>query len=789
MYKVYCDGYTLHDPSINDKTYQLLSPEVTQEANKAGNFTFTIPAVHANANAIHRLMSTIEVYDDSKLIFRGRPLNDSEDWDKSRTIVCESDLAKLNDSILRPYTFTGTVEAYLQQLVTWHNAQVPAAKQFTVGTVTVVSNENTQHTITRENSTYPKTWNELEDKLLSKFEGYLFITWTGTTNRIDYLADSPYHCTQAITFRHNLLDFGRERKGEDIITRLIPLGAKDEQTGLRLTVKSVNDDKDYITDTTAAESYGIINDKAVFDEVTSAAELLLRGQEYLAENTSGTTSVTLTAADLHLMDSSISSFDFLSYVTVNDPAHDISGEMLVTKKTTNLVDPSQGKMTIGKQSTGISQYYAGTAAEVSQIPEIYATKSEVTTIQTTIQSELIQQDTKIGMVVAESSGSYVIRSAQIVAAINQENGSTVYIDADHIRVTGQMVVSAINGGSTTIDGSKITTGSMNASAIGAGTIDASVIAVTNLNASNITTGRLLVKDSNNYVLFDADILTKTVSIAGFAVKNNSLEYNNITQSVVGYDDIERVHLGTDKVQIFTRDYETSDGTTYAWATSATMSYDENPLEGACFITEYDNSNDPTTSYRFYNKGLFDSNELTLQKYNKRNNGTLQQEAQLVTGDNFWLNLRYGSGGYGRYEPQAWSINSSNASKSVDADLDGVYVYNDSVETALRKDGVRFHDPDHSDQDATFSVMQRLHVGASTETMSIPSGIYLALVTHNNNSTANEQGLYIIQCRSSGKSVIRTIAAASNSTLSISAGSLTWDTTNSYRTLTLIRISG
>lgn len=522
MYKVYCDGYTLHDPSLNDRTYQLLSPEVTQEANKAGNFTFTIPAMHANANAIHRLTSAIEVYDDSKLIFRGRPLNDSEDWDKSRTIVCESDLAKLNDSILRPYTFTGTVEAYLQQLVTWHNAQVPAAKQFTVGTVTVVSNENTQHTITRENSTYPKTWNELKDKLLSKFEGYLFITWTGTTNRIDYLADSPYHCTQAITFRENLLDFGRERKGEDIITRLIPLGAKDEQTGLRLTVKSVNNDQDYITDTTAAGIYGIINDKTVFDEVTSAAELLLRGQAYLAENTSGTTSVTLTAADLHLMDSSISSFDFLSYVTVNDPAHDISGEMLVTKKTTNLVDPSQGKMTIGKQSTGISQYYAGTAAEVSQIPEMYATKSEVTTIQTTIQSEIDQQENKISLVVAESSGSYVIRSAQIVAAINQENGSTVYIDADHIRVTGQMVVSAINGGSTTIDGSKITTGTMNASAIGAGTIDASVIAVTNLNASNITTGRLLIQDSGNNTILDADADAKTVNIGGFAVTADKL---------------------------------------------------------------------------------------------------------------------------------------------------------------------------------------------------------------------------------------------------------------------------
>ena len=102
MYTVYCDRLTLHDPVLNDPAYLLINPVVSQEANKAGSFTFTIAANHANANAINRLQSVIQVYDDEKLIFRGRVLNDTRTWDNSRKITCEEDLAFLNDTRVRP---------------------------------------------------------------------------------------------------------------------------------------------------------------------------------------------------------------------------------------------------------------------------------------------------------------------------------------------------------------------------------------------------------------------------------------------------------------------------------------------------------------------------------------------------------------------------------------------------------------------------------------------------------------------------------------------------------------
>lgn len=502
MYKVFCDGYTLHDPSLNDVHFQLISPVVTQEVNKAGSFTFTISAAHANTNVLRRLLSSVEVYDDSKLIFRGRILNDTRDWDDSRKVVCESDIAVLNDTTQRPYTFTGTVAAYISQLIGTHNTMAPADKQFTVGTV------NVSGSVSIEQTGYSSTWHELEEKVLNQFSGYLFVTWTGSANRIDFLADSPYHCEQKISFGENLLDITRESKGENIITALIPLGAKAESTGEPLTIKSVNGGIDYITNASAVEAYGLIFGTETWDTVTNAAELLVRGQARLAELSQGVTTITLTAADLHLLDNEISSFDFLSYVTVEDLAHGVNGTMLVTKKTTNLTDPAQGKLTIGRESSGISKYYAETSDQIQTIRQTYATQEQVDTVNTTLQSEIQTQADKIALVVSESAGSYVIKSAEIVAAIN-ESGSTVKISADHIALTGALIVSMINEGSTTINGNKITTGSMNASAIGAGTIDASVINVINLDASSITAGTISDRLNRNSWNLDSGDLTIT----------------------------------------------------------------------------------------------------------------------------------------------------------------------------------------------------------------------------------------------------------------------------------------
>lgn len=126
---------------------------------------------------------------------------------------------------------------------------------------------------------------------------------------------------------------------------------------------------------------------------------------------------------------------------------------------------------------------------------------------------------------------------------------------------------------------------------------------------------------------------------------------------------------------------------------------------------------------------------------------------------------------------------------------GFYVGNNNIWTngtgcSLTKSGITFRE--NASTAVELNVIQRTILDVSgTVKVSLTSGIYLAIVTHNNNTSDAQSGLYIIQCRSAsdGNSSVRTIIAANNSTLSISHGTLTWKTTNTYRTLTLVKFSG
>ena len=742
MYRVLCDGYTLHDPSLNDVNYMLISPVLTQEANKADSFTFSIARTHANANALQRLKSVIEVFDDNKRLFRGRILNDTRDWDDTRQVVCESDLAWLNDTVKRPFAALNySAAAYFRWLITYHNNLAPDDHDFVIGDVTVTGTVNLP-----ENAGYPTIWHELETNLLQQFGGYLFVTYDDTTgkNTIEYLADSPNHSTQKITFGENLLDISRESKGEDIITRLIPLGAKNERTGKPITIKSVNDDNDYIEDAAAEALYGRIWGIEIWDTVTSPAELLVKGQQRLAQRAQGITSITLTAVDLHLLDSSINSFDFLSYVTVDDPAHGITGEMLVTRKVTDLTDPSNGTITIGEESRGISKFYAGTDAQIARIYETYSTEAEVRAVETDVNGEIQQLSTevhseiqtqadKIALVVTESSGGYVIRSAQIAAAINQEDGSTVYIDADHIRVNGQMVVSAINGGSTTIDGGKITANTINGDRIIANTINGDRIIAGTLEADRIT-----VKDSNNYTLFSADSSTKNVKIGGFSVTRNAIKYTS--------NSIDRVEISN--TVIASRDQ-----------------YSAVIMESGGIRGETDGN--PTWGGI---EAAFDLNAgagLALWDFN---NGDTVGSADL-TSRHITVNHPNGTGGIYSFDPRVEIIDGTNTNR-----------------TTMYPTGIEFNDGTAS---AGLRVIKRTIDSASssspvTVTITLENGVYLAIVTHTNNSTSTQQGLYVIQCYNT--SCILTVADAANSTLSISGRTLSWTVTNTYRALRLIKLS-
>ena len=348
MYRVYCDDYTLHNMTMPE--LKLVNPQVDLEVNKAGSFTFTIYPQHPYYNRLQRLKSIILVYKNDQVIFRGRILDTEKGFKNQKQVTCEGELAFLLDSTMRPYSFTGSVEEYFSLIITEHNKQVEAAKQFKVGTVTVTDPNDY---ITRSDKTYPTCYDCLMSKLVNSLGGYLQFRHEEDGVYIDYLADFTVLNSQDIELKKNILDLTDTLKGEDIATAIIPLGAKIEEEGVeeenqkRLTIEDVNDGKDYVYDEEAVAAYGWIFKVVTWDDVTIATNLLRKANEELAKAilTEGTLEVK--AVDLSGTNADISSFSIGAYNKVISPEHDLDELMPVMKMSLNLTAPQNDTLTLG----------------------------------------------------------------------------------------------------------------------------------------------------------------------------------------------------------------------------------------------------------------------------------------------------------------------------------------------------------------------------------------------------------------------------------------------------------
>lgn len=342
MYRVYCDGQTVYNDRL--ESLQIFSPTLALEVNKTGSFEFVVQHDHPLYNRIQRLKSVIEVYQKDYLLFRGRVLDEESGFLNQKRILCEGELAYLLDSIQSPYDYSGSIAGYLQILIDRHNGQLEEGKRFALGQVTV---EDANDYIVRSNSDYVNTWRELEDKLLKVLGGYIITRHEKGVTYIDYLKDFSLLSPQKIKFGENLLDLKRIRKGADISTAVIPLGAKREGTDERLTIASVNGGSDMLIDAEAAAQYGTIVKQITFDDVTEAGNLLTKGKAYLAEIVNEAERVELTAADMATVEADFSSFRLGTYVEVNSPPHGIGQRLLVNKISINLLDPAANKLVLG----------------------------------------------------------------------------------------------------------------------------------------------------------------------------------------------------------------------------------------------------------------------------------------------------------------------------------------------------------------------------------------------------------------------------------------------------------
>lgn len=466
MYRVYCNDSPLYD--LRDEDLVLISPTVKIGENTAGSFEFSILPKHPHYEEVNELTSVITAYDGDEEIFCGRVVEITKDLYNRKKVICEGELAYFNDSIQRPAKYQGlTVRGYLETLVNIHNQQVKNQgidKTFKVGAVTVQDKNDYVYKYTN----WESTLEVIKTDLLKTYGGYLRIRKENGVRYLDYLADYPNTNTQVIEFGSNLLDFTHDMVASDIVTAVIPLGARLEDVteveGLDayLTIKDVNGGVDYVYSQEAVKSYGWIFKTVKWDDVHVADNLLRKGKEYLSDIQFAQITLTVSAVDLHMLHVDMERIKVLDEIRVTSSPNGLDRFFPVSEMTIYLDKPSNNKLTLGTSysknslSTKTESNMTSIKDKIDSLPN----KSEILEEARENASQLIHSATN-GHVVTTADEQLIMDTADKKTArklwrwnLNGLGYSKTGYNGTYdtaITMDGQIVGERLVGGSVTAD--------------------------------------------------------------------------------------------------------------------------------------------------------------------------------------------------------------------------------------------------------------------------------------------------------------------------------------------------
>lgn len=466
MYRVYCNNSPLYD--LRDEDLVLISPIVKIGENTAGSFEFSILPKHPHYEEVNELTSVITAYDGDEEIFCGRVVEITKDLYNRKKVICEGELAYFNDSIQRPARYQGlTVRGYLETLVNIHNQQVKNQgidKTFKVGAVTVQDKNDYVYKYTN----WESTLEVIKTDLLKTYGGYLRIRKENGVRYLDYLADYPNTNTQVIEFGSNLLDFTHDMVASDIVTAVIPLGARLEDVteveGLDayLTIKDVNGGVDYVYSQEAVKSYGWIFRTVKWDDVHVADNLLKKGKEYLTDIQFAQITLTVSAVDLHMLHVDMERIKVLDEIRVTSSPNGLDRFFPVSEMTIYLDKPSNNKLTLGTSysKTSLSTKTESNMTSIKDKIDSLPNKSEILEEARENASQLIHSATN-GHVVTTADEQLIMDTADKKTArklwrwnLNGLGYSKTGYNGTYdtaITMDGQIVGERLVGGSVTAD--------------------------------------------------------------------------------------------------------------------------------------------------------------------------------------------------------------------------------------------------------------------------------------------------------------------------------------------------
>lgn len=217
-----------------------------------------------NLPLIHLRRSIVSVIRDEQEIFAGQIVGAKTDMDGTVTLSGVSRLSYLMDSVQPEIEYSGSAQNFFSLLLTNHNGQVGAAKQFARGAVT---RHGLGSSLDVKVSAGQTTWDVISS-VVDEHGGHLYVTESGTL-QLNWTDGGEVFSPVSCQYGVNILDISVELNTDDLLTSVTAEG-KDGATG-------------EASDSVAAAIYGEIAGYVKCDAETSEGAQAY-AESYLAEH-------------------------------------------------------------------------------------------------------------------------------------------------------------------------------------------------------------------------------------------------------------------------------------------------------------------------------------------------------------------------------------------------------------------------------------------------------------------------------------------------------------------------
>lgn len=505
MYSVYGDGICIYNDLCLAGAVNALTPKLNLADNTAGTLEITLPVGNAGYDKLERLSSEIVVKRDNEEIWAGRIISEKKNFQNSRILTCEGELAYFNDTTQPPTEYNDVyVYDFLDAILYEHNSKVAEDKQVEIGSITV--GNDTISRITNNET----TMEAISDHLIDKLGGHIRIRRVydeeGTIHRyLDYLADYPNTNGQTIRFEQNLLDFTRNWDMSEYATVIMPRGAKLDTSPIEsvdayLDVSSVNGGSRYVTNEDAIKMYGWIELVVDWEDITDPSELLQKAKDYLADEQFDDVIIEVSAVDLRYLSKDVQSINLLDNVRCISRPHGMDKVFPVTQLSIQLDSAENSTYTLGdtvKENSLTASTRAANTAILERIAKIPNEKTILDKAQDNATSIMNMATQGYVTIVKNQNGSEYL-------AVSSENANTAYNPTSGTWKSGTKLWKwSINGLGYSKDGGK----NFGTAITMDGAIVANYITTGTMSADRIRTGILQDEKGNTNWNLSTGVLT------------------------------------------------------------------------------------------------------------------------------------------------------------------------------------------------------------------------------------------------------------------------------------------